>query len=162
MLFNTNCLRRSDFTDCKEMGLCPIWALIQRKAFFWQTCPKVKFAVSSYFYLMKKSLILCVGLLFLKYRSDRAPRVVHLSPCCMFHSSLCTIQSKKFCSNFHSFVTSYLLCMEMTSSCLWLSSFLPRARYKQIALLVLMCWLVDFCIRRALRHLRINGSASSY
>jgi len=29
-------------------------------------------------------------------RSDRACRVAHLSRCCMFHASLCTIQSEKF------------------------------------------------------------------
>ena len=46
---------------------------------------------------MKKSLIFCVGPLFWrkKNRSDRACRVVHSSQCCMFHASLCTIQSKQ-------------------------------------------------------------------
>jgi len=74
----------------------------QRKAIlFWQTCPKVKFAVSSYFYSTKKLLVLLVGPLFLKNRSDRARRVVNWSPCWMFHASLCTIQSKKFCGDFH-------------------------------------------------------------
>ena len=58
-----------------------------------------------------------------KNHSDRARRVVHSSPCCTFHASLCTIQSKKFCGDFHFLVTGYLLCMEMTSSCLQLSSF---------------------------------------
>jgi len=66
---------------------------------------------------------LCVGPLFLNNRSDRARIVVHSSPSCMFHASSCTIQSKKFCSNFHFLVTCYLLCMEMMSSCLQLSSF---------------------------------------
>ena len=111
-------------TDCKEMDLCPIRAFFQRKAIlFWQTCPKVKFAVSSYFYSTKKPLVLFVGPLFKKNRSDRARRVVHWSPCRMFHASLCTIQSKKFCGDFHFLVTTYLLCMEMTSSCLRLWSF---------------------------------------
>ena len=33
-------------TDCREMDPCPIRAFFQRKAIlFWQTCPKVKFAV---------------------------------------------------------------------------------------------------------------------
>ena len=110
--------------NCKEIDLCPIRAFFQRKAIlFWQTCPKVKFAVSNYFYSTKKSLVLRVGPLFLKNRSDKARRVVHWSPCRMFHASLCTIQSKKFCGDFHFLVTSYLLCLEMTSSCLWLSSF---------------------------------------
>jgi len=37
----------------------------QRKAIlFWQTCPKVKFAVSSYFCSTKKSLVLLAGPLF--------------------------------------------------------------------------------------------------
>ena len=60
---------------------------------------------------------------FKKNRSDRARRVVHWSPCRMFHASLCTIQSKKFCGDFHCLVSTYLLCMEMTSSCLRLWSF---------------------------------------
>jgi len=52
-------------SDCKEMDLCPIRAFFQRKAIlFWQTCPKVKFAVSSYFYSTKKLLVLHVSLLF--------------------------------------------------------------------------------------------------
>ena len=55
---------------------------------------------------------------FKKNRSDRARRVVHWSPCRVFHASLCTSQSKKFCGDFHFLVTTYLLCMEMTSSCL--------------------------------------------
>ena len=111
-------------TDCKEMDLCPIRAFFQRKAIlFWQTCPKVKFAMSSYFCSTKKSLVLHVGPLFKKNRSDRARRVVHWSQCRMFHASLCTMQSKKFCGDFHFLVTSYLLCMEMTLSCLLLSSF---------------------------------------
>ena len=106
-------------TDCKEMDLCPIRPFFQRKAIlFGQTCTKVKFAVSSYFYSTKKSLVLRVGPLFKKNRSDRAHRVVHSLRCCMFHASLCTIQSKKFCGDFHFLVTGYLLCMEMTSSCL--------------------------------------------
>ena len=110
--------------DCKEMDLCPIRAFFQRKAMlFWQTCLKVKFAVSSYFYSTKKSLVLLMGPLFLKNRSDRARRVLHWSPCRMFHASLCTIQSKKFCGDFHFLVTGYLLCTGMTSSCLRLSSF---------------------------------------
>ena len=58
-----------------------------------------------------------------KNRSDRARRVVHWSPCRMFHASLRTIHSKKFCGDFHFLVTSYLLCMGMTSSYLRLSSF---------------------------------------
>jgi len=111
-------------TDCKEMDLCPIRAFFRRKAFlFWYVCPKVKFALSSYFYWTKKSLVLCVGPLFWKNRSDRARRVVHSLSCCMFHASLCTIQSRKFCGDFHFLATGYLLCMEMTSSCLRLSSF---------------------------------------
>jgi len=56
-----------------------------------------------------------------KNHSDGACRVVHSSPCCMFHASICTIQSKKFCGNFHFLVTTYLLCVEMTSSCLQLA-----------------------------------------
>ena len=56
-------------------------------------------------------------------RSDRTHRLVHSSPSCMFHASLYTIQSKKFCGDFHFLVTSYLLCNEMMSSCLRLSSF---------------------------------------
>jgi len=36
-----------------------------------------------------------MGSLFLKNCSDRARRVAYLSLCCMFHASLCTIQSKK-------------------------------------------------------------------
>ena len=57
----------SAHTDCKEMELCPIRAFFRRKAIlFGQTCPKVKFAVSSYFYSTKKSLVLRVGPLFLK------------------------------------------------------------------------------------------------
>ena len=114
-------------TDCKEMALCPIRAFFQRKAIlFWQTCPKVKFAVSSYFYLPKSrsfSLWVCY---FKKNRSDRARRVVHWSPCRMFHASWCTIQSKKFCGDFHFLVIGYLLCMEVTSLCLRLSSFFLR------------------------------------
>jgi len=48
-----------------DVDLCPIRAFFQRKAIlFWQTCPKVKFIVSSYFYSKKKSLILLVGALF--------------------------------------------------------------------------------------------------
>jgi len=54
---------------------------------------------------------------YLKNRSDRAHRVVHSSLCCMFHTSLCTIHSKKFRGDFHFLVISYMLCMEMTSSC---------------------------------------------
>ena len=69
------------------------------------------------------SFSLWVHLLFLKNRSDRARRVVHWSPCRMFHASLCTIQSKKFCGDFDFLVTCYPLCMEMTSSCLRLWSF---------------------------------------
>jgi len=93
----------------------------QRKAIlFCQTYPQVKFTVSSYFYSTKKSLILHVGL---KNRSDRACRVVHSSLCCMFHASLCTIQSRKFCGDFHFLVTGYLLYMEMMSSCLGLLLF---------------------------------------
>ena len=54
-------------TDCEEVDLCPIRAFFQRKAIlFCQTCPKVKFAVSSYFYSTKKLLILLVGPLFKK------------------------------------------------------------------------------------------------
>jgi len=72
---------------------------LRREAFlFWQTCSKIELATSSYFYLMKKSLVLCGSPLFIKNHSDRAHRVVHSSPCCMFHASLCTIQSKKFCN----------------------------------------------------------------
>ena len=52
---------------------------------------------------------------FKKNRSDRACRVVHSSPCCMFQAILCTIQSKKFCGDFNFLVSGYLLCMEMTS-----------------------------------------------
>jgi len=108
-------------TNCKEMDPFLIRAFFQRKAIlFCQTYPQVKFAVSSYFYSTKKSLILHVGL---KNRSDRACRVVHSSLCCMFHASLCAIQSRKFCGDFHFLVTGYLLYMEMTSSCLRLLLF---------------------------------------
>ena len=74
------------------MDLCPIRMFFQRNLPFWQTCPKVNFAMSSYFYLTKKSLVLHVGPLFKNNHSDRACRVVHSSPCCMLHTSLCTVQ----------------------------------------------------------------------
>jgi len=89
-------------------------ALLKRffkeKPSFWQTYPKVKFTVSSYFYLKKKLLVLCVGLLYLKNCSDKARRVVHLSPCCRFHASLCTIQSKKLYGNIYFLVIGYTCC----------------------------------------------------
>ena len=46
---------------------------------FWQTCLQVKFTISSYFYSMKKPLVLCMGKLFFKDCSDKACRVVHKS-----------------------------------------------------------------------------------
>ena len=111
-------------TDCKEIGLCPIRAFFQRKdILFDKPAPKSNSPCLATSTRQKKSLVLLVGLLFLKNRSDRARRVVHWSPCRMFHASLCTIQSKKFCGDFHFLVTTYLLCMEMTSSCLRISSF---------------------------------------
>ena len=62
---------------------------------------------------------------YLKNHSDRAHRVVNSSPCCMFHTSLSTIQSKKFWNDFHLLGIGYLLCREMgmTSSCLLLLLF---------------------------------------
>jgi len=82
-------------TDRKEMDLCPI-----RVFFFRKTCPEDKFTVSSYFYSTKKQLVLHMGPLSLQNHSYRACRIVHLSQCCMFHTSLCTIQSKKFHADF--------------------------------------------------------------
>jgi len=73
----------------------------KEKPSFWQTCPKVKFAVSSYFYSTKKSSFSLWVRYLKKNHSDRARRVVHWLPCWMFHASLCTIQSKKFCGDFH-------------------------------------------------------------
>ena len=62
------------------------------KPSFWQTCPKVKFIVSSYFYLTKKLVILCMEP-FKWNCSDRARRVVHHSSLChMFCPSLCTMK----------------------------------------------------------------------
>ena len=111
-------------TDCREMDPCPIRAFFQRKAIlFWQTCPKSNsLCVATSARQKSRSFSLWVHY-FKKNCSDRARRAVHWSPCRMFHASLCTIQSKKFCGDFHFLVTSYLLCREMTSSCLRLSSF---------------------------------------
>ena len=97
-------------------GPVPYWSVFSKKSLlFDKTFHKVKFTVSSYFYLTKKLLVLCVGLLYLKNCSDKARRVVHLSPCCRFHASLCTIRSKKLYGDFYLLVIGYLLCMEMMS-----------------------------------------------
>jgi len=88
-------------TGCKEMDLCPIRVFFRRKALlFLQTCPEVKFAVSSLLLLKEKVARSPGGSAISKNRSDWACRVVHSSPCCMFDTSLCTIQSKKFCCDF--------------------------------------------------------------
>ena len=126
MVFHGNRLRRRDFGTywLRRDGPVPYQSVFLKKSHpFLTNLPKVKFAVSSYFYLTRKSLILLVGLLLYKNCSDRSRRVVHWSLCRMYHASLCTIQSKKFCGDFHFLVTSYLLRMKMTSPCHWLSSF---------------------------------------
>ena len=88
-------------TDRKEMDLCPIRVSFRRKALlFLQTCPEVKFAVSSLLLLEEKVARSPCGSAISKNCSDRACRVVHSSPCSMFDTSLCTIQSKKFCGDF--------------------------------------------------------------
>jgi len=106
--FHSNCPRWLDFGTywLQRDGPMPYQSVFWIKGLlFWQTCPKVKFAVSSYFYSLKKLLILCVGPLFKKNRSDRASRVVYPSLCCMFHASLCTVQS----GDFHFLAIGYLL-----------------------------------------------------
>jgi len=102
-VFHSNRLRQRDFGtyQLQRDGPVPYQSIFSKESHpFLTNCPSVKFAVSSYFYSARKSLILLVGLLFLKNCSDRARRVVHSSPCWMFHASLCTIQSKKFCGTF--------------------------------------------------------------
>jgi len=60
-------------TDCKEMDLCPIRVFFRRKAFrFWQTWPKIKSAVFSYFNLSKSVPFSIHIHYFKKNRSDRA------------------------------------------------------------------------------------------
>ena len=112
-------------TDCREMDPCPIRAFFQRKAmlFFDKPAPKSNSPCPATSPWQKSRSFYLWVRYFKKNRSIRARRVVHWSPCRMFHASLCTIQSKKFCGDFDFLVTCYLLCMKMTSSCLRLSSF---------------------------------------
>ena len=111
-------------TDCKEMDLCPIRAFFRRKAIlFWQTCPKVKFAVSSYFYSTKKSLVSGWVRYFKKIaligHTEQCTR--HLVVSFTLVNAQC--RARNSAAIFIFLVTHYLLCMEMTSSCLRLSSF---------------------------------------
>ena len=126
MVFHSNCLRRFGLahTDCKEMDLCPISAF--SPAFFDKPTPKLNLLYLASATSTQQAVILHMGPLFLKNCSDRACRVVYLSPCCMFHASLCTIQSKKVCTNFHFLVVCYLLQVDMTSLCLQVSSLFLR------------------------------------
>jgi len=74
---------------CKEMNLCLIRAFLEEKpSFFLTDLPSNQICLSSHYYPMKKLLVLRVGPLFLKNRSDMARKVVHSSPCCVFHTSL--------------------------------------------------------------------------
>ena len=82
-------------TDYKRWTCAPIRAFLRRKPFFFWQIPRVKFAISSHSTWRKSCLFsVLVSYFFLKNHSDRARRVVHSSPCCTFHASLCTIQSK--------------------------------------------------------------------
>ena len=104
MVFHSNSLRQCDLvhTDCKEMDLCPIRACFRRKAFLsWHICPKVKFASSSCFNWTKKSLISVWVHYFRKItlmgtKGCALITVLYVS---------CTIQSRKFCGDFHFLVT---------------------------------------------------------
>ena len=102
------------------------------------------------------------------------------SPCCMFHTSLCTIQNKNSVAIFFFFlVIGYLLCMSL---CLRLSSFLrlracvracvralrKRAILKAIHAGVGRVWERDYCAcmitsgrnRRAAGERRYRGAAA--
>ena len=57
--FHSNRLRRRDFGTYRLQRDVPVpyqSAFSKKSLLFWQTCPKVKFVVSSYFYSTKKSL----------------------------------------------------------------------------------------------------------
>ena len=73
-------------TDCKGMPYQRVF-FFEESPLFWQTCPKVKFAVSSYFYLTKKVARFSVWVHYLKKNHSDWAHVVHLSPCCMFHNN---------------------------------------------------------------------------
>ena len=79
-----------------------------------QVCQKGRI----FFERKKKLLVLRVGPLFKRYRSDRAPRVVHLSHVVCFTLVYPQSRARNSAVIFISLVFGYLLCMEMTSSCL--------------------------------------------
>ena len=125
MAFYNNRPRRCDFGTygLRRDGPVPYQCFLP--SFFDKPAPKSNSPCLATFTRQRVARSLC-GSTILKNRSDRACRVVHSSPCRMFHASLCTIQSRNFCGDFNFLVTGYLLCMEMTSSCLKLSSFSLR------------------------------------
>jgi len=103
-------------TELSEMTwFCPNWLhardrpvslsehFVNESLLFWQIDPKVKFTISSLSTWRKSCLFSVLVSYFLKTTLIyRARRVVHSSLCCIFHASLCTIQSKKlFCADFH-------------------------------------------------------------
>ena len=115
-------------TYCKEMDLCLSLSecfFEEKASFFDKSAPKSNspcLAAST----GRKSRSFSVWVHYFRKITliGYTEYIVHSSLCCMFHTSLCTIQSRKFWGNFHFIVTGYLLCTEMTSSCLWLSFFL--------------------------------------
>ena len=109
--FHSNRPRRHDFGTYRQQRDGPVPRFFKEKpSFFDKPAPKSNslcIATST----QQKSHSFPCGSAILKNRSDRACRVVHWPPCRMFHASLCTIQSKKFCGDFHFLVIGYLLCM---------------------------------------------------
>ena len=96
MAFHSNCSRWCDFGPhwLQRDGPVPYQSVFSNKSLFWQPAPKLNSPLLATSTWWKSPLFSA----FIKNHSDRAHRVVHSSPCCMFHASLCTIQSKKFCS----------------------------------------------------------------
>ena len=107
MAFYNNRPRRCDFGTygLRRDGPVPYQCFLP--SFFDKPAPKSNSPCLATFTRQRVARSLC-GSTILKNRSDRACRVVHWSPCRMFHASLRTIQSKKFCGDFQFLVISYL------------------------------------------------------